>query len=149
MRKEILVVIFAGILFGIFVAFGVWRANNALTKSPQSNSSVALTNKTIPSPTPNGSFPLTIAKPEENDVLIDEKVTISGITKPSTQIIISDENEDFQVNSNASGEFEQEIKLIGGVNQILIRVIPENGEYIEKYLNIIYSSEFAKELTKQ
>lgn len=148
MRKEILAVIIAGAFLGILVAFGIWRANNALKANITTNSNSVLTNKVSPSPVPNNGFPLTIAKPEQSDVVVEEKVVISGITKPSSWVIISDENEDYQVSSNNSGEFQQEIKLEGGVNQILVKAISENGEHTQRELGIVYSSEFAKEISK-
>ena len=147
MRKELLAVTIAGVFLGILVAFGIWRANNALKANP-SDSSFGQVSKIGPSPTPNNGFPLTIAKPEENDVLVDQKVTIAGITKPSARVIISGENEDYLITSNGSGEFEQEVELVGGANQILIKAFSENGEQTERQLTLIYSSEFTKEASK-
>ena len=148
MRKEIIVVTITGIFLGILVAFGVWRANNALRVNSSDNSQGLFSAKLSPSPTPNNGFSLTIAKPEENDVLVEEKTVISGITKPSTLVTISTETEDYVVAADSQGVFELEVELTGGVNQILIDAISDNGEENQRQLNVIYSSEFAKEISK-
>lgn len=147
MRKEIIIVTIAGILLGILVAFGIWRANNALRVNSKDDSGSIFSAKQNPSPTPNNGFPLTIAKPEENDVLVEEKTVISGITKPSTLVVISAETEDFVITSDNQGAFELEVKLTGGVNQILIRAFSDKGEENQRQLNVVYSSEFAKEIS--
>src|SRR3989344_766491 len=122
MRKEIIVVTITGIFLGILVAFGVWRANNALRVNSSDNSKGLFSAKLSPSPTPNNGFSLTIAKPEET--------------------------EDCVVAADSQGVFELEVELTGGVNQILIDAISDNGEENQRQLNVIYSSEFAKEISK-
>ena len=149
MRKEILIAIIAGILFGLVVAFGIWRTNNALNgaqterklSTPQTQEK-----KQLPE---NGELLITIASPEENDIVWENPINISGITKPETLLIISAEDEDYILRSDKSGEFSQEIKLKAGVNQILISAQDSLQNVSGKDLTFVYSTEFAKQLNLQ
>ncbi|MEJ2347681.1 MAG: hypothetical protein P8Y17_00570 [Patescibacteria group bacterium] len=137
MRKEILFAILAGLVFGLIIAFGVWRANIALM--PGGSDSTEET----PTPTPV-AFGITIADPQNLQVITESPVTISGITKPGAQVAISGEEEDYVVTADANGEFEVDVELSGGVNEIIIDAFDENGSGTEEKLVLVYSTEFAE-----
>jgi hypothetical protein len=140
MRKEIVYAVLAGSLLGLVIAFGVWRVNSALNKGNSSGPAGS------PSPTPLSELGLTIAKPENESVSIDGKVTISGLTRPTATLVISAEEEDYLIPVNEDGTFKKEIDLIGGVNQILVTSFDASGRSIDEKLTIVYSSEFAKNI---
>ena len=141
MRKEVLFAILAGAVVGAVIAFGVWRANNALkTKEVQPSPAIS------PEPTPpEFEFGITLAKPENFDVITQSPVTLSGITKASVWVVISAEDEDYIIKSDESGSFEQEVELTGGLNQIIITVFDEDGKSIQEKLTVVFSTEFAKD----
>jgi hypothetical protein len=139
MRKEVLYAILAGSLLGLVIAFGIWRANSAFndgSKNPIASST----------PTPFSKFGLSIAKPENEIVSVDNKITISGLTNPEANLVISAEEKDYFPTIAKDGTFEKEIDLIGGVNQILISSFDTTGRSIDEKLTIIYSSEFSKNI---
>jgi hypothetical protein len=138
MRKEILFAILAGLVFGLIIAFGVWRANVALR--PGDGASTEET----PTPAPV-SFGITIADPQNLQVITESPVTLSGITKPGAQVAISAEEEDYVTTADTDGEFEVDIELTGGVNEIIITAFDENGSGTEEKLVLVYSTEFTKE----
>lgn len=140
MRKEILFAIFAGAIFGLIIAFGVWRANIALKPSTS-------TSTTTESPeTPTAEFGMTIAKPLNTQVLTEGTTFISGITKANAWVAISTEDEDYLLEADEEGSFEQEVDLVGGANEIIITAFDEEGASIEEKITIIFSSEFAKQI---
>lgn len=140
MRKEILFAIFAGAIFGLIIAFGVWRANIALKPSTG-------TSTTTESPeTPTAEFGITIAKPLDTQVLTERTTIVSGITKANAWVAISTEDEDYIVEADEEGSFEQEVDLVGGVNEIIITAFDEEGASIEEKITIVFSSEFAKQI---
>ena len=133
MRKEILWAIFAGIAFGLIIAFGVVRINSTLKPKGEIT-------QTTPTPQPNPSgFKITLDKPENEDVITADSTLVSGLTKPKNTIIISVEEKDYLVSSDDKGFFEKEIDLISGVNQI--RITEPASQTTEKLL-VIYSSAF-------
>lgn len=136
MRKELIWVILIGVTFGLVIAFGVWRVNSSL----KSRDSVSTQ---IPTPKVKASeFKITLDKPQNNDVVTTDSITISGITKSLVWITISSENSDYIIQANENGIFQQDVDLIPGVNQIKLTALDSNGnESVEKVL-IIYSSSF-------
>lgn len=140
MRKEILFAIFAGAIFGLIIAFGVWRANIALKPSTS-------TTTTTESPeTPTAEFGITIAKPLNTQVLTEGTTLVSGITKANAWVTISAEDEDYVVEADEEGSFEQEIDLVGGVNEIIVTVFGEEDASVEERIIVVFSSEFVKQI---
>ena len=138
MRKEILFAIAAGAIFGLVIAFGIWRVNT-------SDKSTAVSDVKEGQEEVLGiedSVGITIAKPEQNQVLTTNAVLVTGITKPSTWVVLTTEEEDYFLQSDEKGEFEKEVDLIGGINEILAFSFDENGNSENDSLLVIYSSEF-------
>lgn len=143
MRKEILFAIIAGGLFGAIIAFGAWRANVAL--APETASETV--NEPETKPKADGELAISLAKPEELDVITVSQTTVSGVTSPNTWVVLSTDDADYIIKSNDVGSFEQKIELIGGVNQITITALKDKTNSVEDNLTIVYSTEFAKETT--
>lgn len=142
MRKEILFAILAGVVVGVVIAFGVWRANRALKVKDNEVSSTEIAPDLVPQ---QQEFGITLARPEAFDVITQTPVTLSGITKPKLWVAVSGEDEDYITKSDESGAFEINVELAGGVNQILIVAFDDNGNSIKESLTVVYSTEFAKE----
>lgn len=142
MRKEVLFAILAGVVVGAVVAFGVWRANNALkVKESQTTTPSQTSEPEIEKP----EFDITLASPEHLDVITDSPTVLSGITNQNVWIVISSFESDYIIKSNPQGSFEEEVELTGGVNEILITAFDDNGNPAEEALTIVYSTEFAKD----
>ena len=139
MRKEVLFAILAGLSLGLVIAFGVWRANIALSpKNPDQSEA---------SPTPKPEFAITIADPSDLDVFTENPVTLSGITKANAFVAVSTEEEDYTTQADTKGSFEIEVELIGGVNQIVMTAFDEKGSEVTQKLLLVFSTEFAKYIT--
>lgn len=137
MRKEIIFAILAGLVLGVIIAFGVWRANTVL-KSETSDGSIETLNDSSLSSQSSG---LTVASPETDDVITESPILVSGLTQPNSWVILSGETEDYILQADTSGNFEQEVALAGGVNQIIIRSVSED-QAKETILRVVYSTEF-------
>lgn len=137
MRKEVIVAVVAGSLLGLTIAFGVWRANVAL--SPKNDSQA-------PSPTPsqNQINGLTIAKPDDFEVITESPTSITGITSFGYLVVVSAQEEDHFVTPSQDGAFDIEIELIAAANQVVIAAFDSKGNQVEKRLNLALSTEFAK-----
>lgn len=141
MRKELIVASIIGIGFGLVIAFGVYRINSSLKPNG---------NKTLSTPNPKtviSEFKITLDKPQNNDVLTEDAIAVTGITKPLTWISVSGEDEDYAVQSDDKGLFNQDVNLIPGVNQIKLTAFDALGaQSIEKVL-VVYSSSFEERET--
>lgn len=144
MRKEILIAIVAGIAFGLVIAFGVWRANSALEQNEETSHPPSETSDEVVEFEEDSKFIVSLASPNENDVIGKTPVILSGITKVGSQIIISAEEEDYIIETDEKGGFEQEIDLVGGINQIILQAFDKSGTSVKKELTIVYSTEFEK-----
>jgi len=142
MRKEIFFALLTGIAFGLVVAFGVWRANYKTEPSPEEKQTTTSENKEKPQEKEVSSG-LTILKPEENELLNQDTVVVEGITEPNAKVVISAEDKDYLTNADQNGGISQEIKLTGGVNEILITAFTQKGE-VNVLLPVVYSKEFKK-----
>lgn len=146
MRKEVLWAIVAGVLLGLIVAFGVWRINDSVknTSSPQPSQS----SKTSPAPellkqeSPNTELKVVLDKPQDNYVVANNTVAVSGLTRPSAWVIVSGESKDYILQSDDSGSFTQEVDLVAGANQIKVTVFDNNGEKSSREVLVVYSQNF-------
>lgn len=136
MRKEVLWAAIIGITFGLIIAFGVYRINSSI--KPEA----VKTENTPPPQKNNSEFKITLNKPENDDVVTQDTINVSGITKPLSWITISGEDSDYIIQSDDQGIFLQDVDLVSGVNQIKVTAFdPAGNQSIEKVL-VVYSSSF-------
>jgi hypothetical protein len=139
MRKEVLWAIVAGIILGLIVAFGVYRINSSI--SGNKNHNISLSTPT-PKPATPGEFKIVLDKPSDNDVVTQDVVTVSGLTKSLSWITISGEDGDYIIQSDGSGVFSQDVDLVPGINQIKITAFESAGGKSATNVLVIYSSSF-------
>ena len=140
MRKEIIFAILAGITFGLIIAFGVWRANVALRPDGANTTETDNVSEVV-----QADFGITVAKPQDYQVVTTSPTILTGITKPGVWIIASTEEEDYMTTTDEDGEFEIEIDVVGGVNEIIITAFDKDGSETEERLTLVYSSELTKQ----
>lgn len=141
MRKEIFYAIFAGGILGLVIAFGVWRANLALkptnTTINQNNQNPTPSNQ----PTEKNGTGITIASPQNEDVITENPVRISGITKAGNYVTISTNDKDYIIKTETDGSFQADVELAGGVNQVVVTAIEEDGTNHNQNINLTFSTE--------
>ena len=140
MRKEVILAIVGGVVLGLLVIGGLWWTNKTTTEE----------NPIIPSPTPlitqaptltpALSLPLEIINPENESIIEEEEITLEGKTIPgSVVVVIYPEGENI-VEADKEGNFETEITLVGGANEIKITAYDKEGNQVEKNLTLVYST---------
>jgi hypothetical protein len=139
MRKEVLWAIIAGVVLGLIVAFGVYRINSSISGNKNNNTDLSTP---TPKPATPGEFKIVLDKPGDNDVITQNTVTVSGLTKALSWITISGESGDYIVQSDKSGVFSQEVDLVAGVNQIKVTAFESAGTKSATSVLVIYSSSF-------
>lgn len=136
MKKEVLVAIIVGGLVGIAIAFGIWKANSAL--SEQKGKPQETTETSIPSPQ---SLILSITSFENDSVVASPRANLVGITKSAALLAVVGEDDETVAYADESGNFEADIELVAGLNDIKISAFEEDGTSIEKILTLVYSTE--------
>lgn len=134
MKKELLWVGIIGITFGLIIGFGVWRIKSALPSKEQAK----------PTSTPlakSGQLKIAIDKPENFSVSTDSPITVSGITKTLTWVVVSTGNKDYLVKSQADGSFSVDVEIDSGINFIKT-ISVEGSESIQQKVLVIYSPSF-------
>ena len=139
MRKEIIVAILVGIIFGGIFTYGIRRANLAF-KPISDNQNQQIQSEDEEETSSNLPDGLSILSPEQNDVFTENEIAVTGITKPNSIIVISSEGEDFVISSDNSGEFTQEIELSAGLNNILISAFSGHETIGEEVFNLVYTT---------
>lgn len=139
MRREVLVAIILGVGLGILVAFGVWRANIALSdKTPQAQTS----DKNSKSQEEAVFSNLVITQPEDLSVVSVDTILVKGSSSPKSTVVVLSDGQQEVYPAREDGNFESQIKLEAGINEIVVISVDETGNEEEQKLNIVYSTEF-------
>ena len=139
MRKEVILAIVGGVALGLLVIGGLWWTNKATTEESLNITPTPVLEQP-PTLTPVPSLSLEIISPEDESIIEEEKTTLEGKTAPeSVVVVIYPEGENI-VEADKEGNFETEITLVGGANEIKITAYDEEGNQAEKNLTLIYST---------
>ncbi len=139
MRKELVWAGIIGISFGLIIAFGAWRIR----------SSVVSKSGPVPTATPQNGVEkskITIDKPKNFDVVIASPMTVSGITKPLTWVVISVEKTDYLTRSAGDGSFSLDIEPVAGINHIKATSINAQGNTSSQEILAVYSTSFREDI---
>ena len=144
--------LFLAIIIGALLGFGVTGGYLTLHQKTQSQEPVIITQPTtIPTPT-NEPFStenenietsnnkLNIISPEDNLLVSNSALNITGNTINNSQIIINTATENFTGQSDQDGLFNIPIKIEAGFNIIKISAIDPQGNQLDTEINITYST---------
>lgn len=143
MKKEILIAIVIGFILGLVITFGIWTANKSLQENnnePQSeeNESQPIVNENLQNEEEKMS--LSITSPQDNSLLDQEEIEITGKTSPLANIVILFEEGEKIIQTDEQGDFKETIELSGGANEITITAVDQDGNEASKVLNLVYST---------
>ena len=139
MRKEVILAIVGGVALGLLVIGGLWWTNKATTEESLNITPTPVLEQP-PTLIPVSSLSLEIISPEDESIIEEEKITLEGKTAPeSVVVVIYPEGENI-VEADKEGNFETEITLVGGANEIKITAYDEEGNQAEKNLTLVYST---------
>lgn len=138
MRKEVVFAIFLGGIIGATVAFGLWRANKALSSK---NKPAEFIQTEAPKTEEKSSGVLEVTHPENNSVVSEANLKVSGKTTPESTVVISTGSKEVLLESDKKGEFSGTIELSGGANLLKVVSIDKDGNKEEVELAVVYSTE--------
>lgn len=140
MKKERIILSFFALLIGLAVAGGAFYLYQNTQKGEPEVMSDTVVN--IPTPTlqPNQNL-LTIEKPQNEDVVSSQSITISGKTLPDTSIVAQTGTDEQIAEASSNGSFQLTIDIDEGVNIIQITAIYADGSQKSEQLTITHSEE--------
>ncbi|MCL5090899.1 MAG: hypothetical protein M1514_02720 [Patescibacteria group bacterium] len=138
MKKEVLLSILIGFGIGLIATFGLYNARKSIQTANQIESPLA-DNSSSPTSTPV-SPALSLISPMDESLVNDSKITLSGICPPSSWVAIITEKGEKIIQADKKGNFETEVNLVSGENEIEVNSVSENGDTITKTITVVYST---------
>jgi hypothetical protein len=146
MRKEVIIAVIAGLTIGLVLAFGLVRVN---TRN-RSITPIAENDKTDDASIQQiaKDVKMTLTNIDDGEIYSESPVTLQGIVGLPGRIVISGETEDYILETDANGSFQKEVKLVKGVNKIIIESFDVNGKITDtKEFSVIYYPDFEKDIS--
>lgn len=139
MKTERIVLSVVAVLIGLFVAgIAFYFFQMAQKKPAPAKQEISI----LPSPTPEIELQgLSVTTPEDEAVLTEKSVEVSGKAKDARVVIISTEEGQTAVQPDAEGNFKDTITLSTGVNLIHVTAYQPTGKEISKTISVSYSTE--------
>lgn len=141
MKKEVIWVIVTAFGLGLIITYGVLTARKALEKQKQAPPS-EVSEEVSPAPTSEPTLPLlslTIYQPEDEAVVDEPTILLKGKTASNAVIAILTEEDELILEADDEGNFETEIDLVDGANEIIISAFDEEANEVSQTLNLVYT----------
>ncbi len=139
MKKEILIAIFIGIGVSLIATAGylLWQNQNSANLPILS----PLSDKPAPSPSSiNIPGSLTIISPLDESLTNEPKTKILGSAPPKSWVLILTEKSEKLIQTNNEGNFETEVPLISGENQLEFKCFDQNQEIAQRTITVVYTT---------
>ncbi|RJR28946.1 hypothetical protein C4564_03920 [Candidatus Microgenomates bacterium] len=135
MQKEAVIALLIGSSIGLLVAFGVWRLNKSMdNNAPARQEEIVETKKE--------QITLSLLSPENNSVSSKTPVKISGIATQNTYIVAASKAGSTISLVGANSEFQEEVELNGGINDIQILNIDNSAQVLSREnVRVVYSTQ--------
>lgn len=122
MKKEVVIAILIGLLLGLIITVGFYRA-----RQPKIASNSNLVNQATPLPEA-GTGKLSLLSPEDGLVTTNTALTIAGSTEPNSFVVIFVDNKELITTADATGNFSVQVTLTVGSNSISVYAVDEDGQ---------------------
>jgi hypothetical protein len=139
MKKETIVLVVIALLIGALIAIIVFFIFQSTRKiNPSEVKTITIDQ---PSPSPSSNLFLTIDSPQDEIVVDERNLKISGKTIPEAKIIIITSNTQETATPSKDGSFSTDINLVNDENIIKIVSMAPNGETVKVTKVVSYSTE--------
>lgn len=144
MKREAVIVGLFGLGLGLLVAWGIWSFRGRATPQSTDTNIITETPSAGTTLTPKPTAPaaaLTLSLPENQSATDQQMATVSGKTASGSQIVISSSVEDKVATADAQGNFQSQINLEEGENEIIVTAYLPNGKTEQVTRMVIYSKD--------
>lgn len=137
MKKEVVVAVLLGLILGLIITYGVYRAQFS------SSSEQEKTLKQSPEPTtsPELLSSLVIHSPADESIVDTKEVTVAGTADPNNFIIIFTNDASTITSADTTGAFSVKTSLEAGSNIIEVNSVNEDGQTVTQELVVIYTTQ--------
>ncbi|MBU0576197.1 hypothetical protein KJ707_00200 [Patescibacteria group bacterium] len=146
MKKEMIISVLVGLVFGLIIVYGVYTAQSSLNKPNQSSEELGVNPSPDSSAVVNGI--LVLHSPEDESVVDEPTVTIAGTTNPKSYVVIFIKDEENITMTDEAGRFSVESELELGSNIIEVYALDEDGQTAIAKRTVIYTTKPLVEETK-
>jgi hypothetical protein len=143
MRKEVLLAILIGAGLGLLITFAVYQSRRSLSDAQKDQVQDVLCNPVADQQENNGQLSITF--PEDNLIVDNQRLIVSGNTQVNNFVIIFVNNEELITNADESGNFSKEIRLDQGANVLSIHSINQDGLVNQVTRTVIVDADFLNE----
>lgn len=138
MKKEMLLTVLVGLIIGLIITFGMYRAR--LAQIPEESTLLTATATPTTDVEGNQSGTLVLHSPEDEIIVDGETLTIAGTTQPNIYIAIFVNDLESITTADASGNFSVQKELENGSNVIVVQAIAADGTVTKVERTVIYST---------
>lgn len=146
MKKEVGIAIVFGLIVGLIITIGMYRARTALQTPLTGTPDPFAVEMTTESPLPQQDIPtentsqLRVTSPLDEELRTSKDILISGITFPNSTVVILHNEHEVISSSDAQGNFSVPDVLEAGANVFRIRVLNASHPQIEAVRTVVYES---------
>lgn len=143
MKKEILIAVVLGLIFGGIIVFGFYQSQRKISSDSPLN-----IKRFEPEATESATTALArlvINAPYDGEIFGSDIATVSGTTSPGSYILVVSEVDDQITQADDLGYFNLELELQAGQNDLTVYNYDESGQTDKKQLSIVFSTEFKNE----
>ncbi len=143
MRKEIVFAIVIGAILGTVILYGLKIAKEATQKAittnlPKATEQTSSLATVTAAPTPP-TAKLTITYPQDQSVLFEKNIIVRGKAPANSDLTVIYEGSETIVTSDNKGNYETNISLVGGENEIRVTTIIGSTQE-DQTVTVIYTT---------
>ncbi|MBL7158882.1 hypothetical protein ISS85_00185 [Candidatus Microgenomates bacterium] len=143
-EKDIVLAIIVGVVIGGLTAFLTLFLPKFLSKNPSSQTETEKTETTNEEelmPILSAESSLTLENPQSESIFSEDKITVSGKTRANALLVVISPVDEKAIEADDKGNFETEISLEEGDNEITITVYTDDNQEETKSVTVYYSEE--------
>jgi len=149
MFKELLLAVILGALLGFGLTGGFVALKNSQKNTPITPSATVKPAVTTVTPQPSenpanalntNNHQITIESPQNESLVANSQVAIKGFTSPGSYLIISTPSKTYLTSADNAGNFNTNIDIDTGVNQIQVDSIDSQDDQATAQFIITYST---------
>ncbi len=137
MKKEIIFAIIIGLVVGLVITFGMYRARQAITGSTTINTEAS---PTAPSTQSTQKEAFLVSEPLDESLIAQPEVRVSGQAFPEAAIVVLTDEGESVTTADSKGNFSLSVPLQPGANVITIRAMGEKRETLEVIRSVVVST---------
>lgn len=136
MKKEVIVAILIGLVLGLIITYGYYRAQTA--GNADQNPDLSATPE--PSPNVDQAGNLVLHSPQDEVLTDNQELQVAGTTDPGAFVVVFINEAEHVTTADESGNFSVSGKLSENANVIAVYSIDEDGKTSTIERTVVYST---------